>query len=70
MPIGRSTSSRMMSANGLPRASLSACCMSVTPPPEYSISDIGARSMNSTPTFDSSSPSRIWTTVGIGPDGS
>jgi hypothetical protein len=64
------SSSRMMSANGRLRASLSACCMSVTPPPEYSISDIGGRSMNRTPTFESLFPCRNCTTVGTESDGS
>jgi hypothetical protein len=64
MPIGRSTSSRRMSANGRWRASLSACCMRVTPPPEYSMSVIGGRSMKMTPTFESLFPCRNCTTVG------
>ena len=70
IPIGSSTSSRMISANGRFRASANACCMSVTPPPEYSISVIGGRSMNSGPTVDDGCPPRIWTTVGRGAEGS
>ncbi len=59
IPTGCRTSSRMISANRRPRASVNACCMTVTPPPEYSSNVIGARSMKTGPTLDSSCPSRI-----------
>ena len=42
----------MISGNGLPIASVSASCISVTPPPEYLKAVNGGRSISTGPTFD------------------
>ena len=59
----------MISANGLPSASVRASWAMVKPPPEYLKPANGGRAKSTAPTFEGFSPFRICGTVGRGCDG-